>query len=257
MNFKKALITSLAIGLTCFVIAGVFYLSGGHKLFKTQDNYSTVDKIIEKGEKLEGIKDIKVNSDIANVYFEYTDGDALKLELKNPIKESQEPIRIKRNKNTLQLDINKLNKGGNFHLGNSFRNMKESKLNILIPKYYKGNIDISSAMGDIKGQYSGGVLKLDTDMGNIDVELHEAKSGKITTDMGDVKVGIKEDSSLTLNLKTDLGEIKNNLKNTNNTVNAKDNDFKISQDQNIDINKGGNIIDVRTDIGNIELYNLR
>lgn len=257
MNFKKALVTFLVIGMVCFLIASILYLSGGHKLFKTQDNYSTTNETIEKQENIDGIEDIEINSDVSDIYFEYTDENVLELQLKNPIKQSEDPVAIKRNKSTLQVDVNKLNKGVNFQLGKSFRNIKESKLNILIPKHYKGNIDISSAMGDIKGQYSGGVLKLDTDMGNIDVELHEAKSGKITTDMGDVKVGIKEDSSLTLNLKTDLGEIKNNLKNTNNTVNAKDNDFKISQDQNIDINKGGNIIDVRTDIGNIELYNLR
>lgn len=70
--------------------------------------------------------------------------------------------------------------------------------------------------------------------------------------MGNIKVKTKENSNLTLDLKTGLGTIKNNLKNINS---KKDADFMPTEDMRFDVNKGGSLIKIKSGMGNIELYN--
>lgn len=232
-------------------------MTGGYELFKSQDshNYTTENKTIEKEETIEGIEVISINTLVGDIDFKYIDGDVLKLELIDPIQQSEEPIKVKREKDTLKFDINDVDKKINFDIGRSFNNMEGPKVDILIPRTYKGGIDISSAVGNIKGEYSGRELSLSADVGNIDVDINEIESGKITTDMGNIKVKTKESSNLTLDLKTDLGTIKNNLKNIKNLDSDKDTDFMPTGDMKFDVNKGGSLINIESDMGNIEIYN--
>ena len=256
MNLKKIFIIGIVVGVAAFLISGILYTLGGRELFKTQDRYDyTRNETIEKEEPIEGIETIKVNTSVGNINFKYTDEDVLKLELINPIEQSKEPISIKRDNDTLKLDINDVDNKIHFGFSKNLRSMKKCELNMLIPIKYKGNIDVSSEVGNIKGEFIGRALKLTTDVGNIEVEINEIESGEISTDVGNVKVKIKEESNLSLDANTELGKIRNNLKNTTNINNNKNKDFQINQDLKIDVNKGGSLIKIKSDLGNIELSN--
>lgn len=250
-EFEKIFIIGIVVGVASFLITGMLYTFRDRELFKTQNSYdSTINnKTIEKEETIE------MNTNVGNINFKYTDEDVLKLELINPIEQSKEPIIIKKDKDLLKLDINNIDNKMNFRSSRNLRSMKKCELNMLIPSKYKGNIDISSEVGNIKGEYAGKELKLDTDVGNIDVEINEIESGEITTDVGNIKIRIKEDSNLTLSLKTELGKIKNNINNIKNLKNNTDKNFKIMQDIKLDVNEGGNLVNIQSDLGNIELYN--
>ena len=260
MNLKNIFIICIVVGIASILVSGVLYSLGGNELFKVQDSYkdTAYGETIKKEETIENIKLIKVKTNVANINFKYTDEDTLKLELRNPIEQSEKPIKINKNKDTLTLDINDVERRISFGIGRNFKSMKDCVLDISIPNKYKGDIDISSDVGNIKGEYAGKKLKLSTDVGNIDVEVNEIESGDISTDVGNVKVKIKEDINLTLDLKTELGKIKNNLKNIKNVNNNSDvdNDFiGLSQDIKLDVNKGGSLIKIKSDVGNISLYN--
>lgn len=257
MNFKRILLIFIIVAVSSFLVAGLLYVFGGHELFKSQgnSNYITNNKTIEKEETIEDIGAIKVNMNVGNIDLKYTDQDVFKLELINPIKQSKNPIKIDRDQNILNININDVERNMNFHMNKGFNNMKNCKLTLSIPNTYKGNIDILSNVGNITGEYAGGELKLDADVGNIDLKINELESVKITTDIGNIKLKIKEESNLTVSLKTELGKVKNNLKNIKNLDDNNDSDFKIRQDMKFDVNKGGSLIDIKSDLGNIELYN--
>ncbi|AFS77769.1 hypothetical protein Curi_c06960 [Gottschalkia acidurici 9a] len=255
MEIKRIVIVCIIVGLISILIAGALYLMGGYKIFNTQDNYSieTKGRKIAKEESIENVESIKIKASISNVYFQYSDEDILKLELINPLKKSEDPIIINNINNTLTVDINKVNKGLNLK-NDIMKGKVGSTLKISIPNKYKGDMDITSDIGELEGEYSGKNLNLNTKLGDIDVKINEIESGKIVTDIGEIKLKVNENNNLTFDIKTSVGEIENKLRSTK--LNSSDNSFPgMSQKMNFDMNEGGSLIKLESRLGDIEVYN--
>ena len=255
MEIKRIVIVCVIVGLISILISGALYLMGGYKIFNIQDNYSIDTKGIKiaKEESIENVESIKIKASVSNVYFQYSDGNTLKLELINPLKKSEDPIIINNIDNTLEVDINKTNKGLNLK-NDIIKDKVGSTLKISIPIKYKGGIDIASDIGELQGEYSGKNLNLSTKLGDIDVKINEIKSGKIITDVGEIKLKVNENNNLTFDIKTSVGEIENKLRSTK--LNSSNNSFPgMSQKMNLDMNEGGGLIKLESRLGDIEIYN--
>ncbi|KNF07217.1 hypothetical protein CLPU_21c00350 [Gottschalkia purinilytica] len=248
MKLKTIFIICIVVGIGSILASGVLYFLGGNEILKVRNNDKSINKTVIKEEFIDNIQTIKIKSSVSDIYLEYTDTDKLKLELINPLKRSKEPLIIKNDGKKLNIDVNKIYIG----MGNNNINVY-STLNVYIPKKYKENIDIRSDVGKLNGEYSGKNLDLRVDVGNIDLEINEIKYGKISTDVGNINVKIKEENDITFDLETDVGKIENMLKNIK--INSKENSLPgISQSLNFDVNKGGNLIKLRSNLGSIKVY---
>lgn len=276
MKMSKGLKLTLAVLLSIIAVvltAGLVIIIKSDFKFNFDEisissNLST--NLIEEKE-IDNIKDLDINTSVADIYVEESDRNTIKVELysnyaeKYEITEEDDSIKV-------VLEDKKIT-GFNF-----FRKLANVK--IYVPKEYSNLIKIDSKAADIKiGNISNANLQIKSDVG--DIKVKEINNVEITDRVGDIKIekvntlvtevktgDTKIGTVNNIKAKTTTGDIK--IETVNNSLNltSKTGDIKIQtanikEDSKIVSNVGdvkikkttGCYIEGKTNVGDTDINN--
>ena len=175
-----------ALSLTGFLIVAL--RNGTNFNFAIGFSSKESDNLVLDKTYSNNFNDINVQSNAANVYVKGTNSSDIKVLIYS---KSSENEKIETVNNSLNITSKvKTCKGFCF-------NQEISRIEIYIPTFYYGILNINSNYGDIKiGDFPNIELNIDTDAG--DIEIGNAKEVKLDSSYCDIKVGTVEESDIKL-----------------------------------------------------------
>lgn len=252
---NKGLIYILIIFFSILVIvltvSLIFLLKGdvrfGHFNLFTQES----NKLIKEEKYTEIFDDISIDVSAGNIYIKNTNSDNIE-------------VKVYGNDEQLEYDDTdglKIKYRETHCIGFCFG--KSSRIEIMLPSNYVGNIDINNNYGDIEiDKFTNASIKVESDYGDTNIE--EAKILDIESNCGDVSIGVVSNVSI----RSDLGSIHIDkvtsyldVKNDCGDIKIKEIDInKDSQIENnlgsIKVNKTNDIyIDAKNDLGSTDVNN--
>ncbi len=207
--------------------------------------------------EITNIKDINVETDVADIKVEPRDISNIKVELySDNVKEHE----ITEEENDIKVVL-KSEKRNSFGFGRTAPYIK-----IYVPKTYDKNLDVNSRVGDIKvGDLESATLKVKSDVG--DVKVENILDVTIKTRVGDIKIE-KINNYLSLNTKTGDIKIGNASIKKNSKIKTNVGDIRINKtngcyidatsnvgDKSINQNdrKSDIVLEIKSNVGDIDI----
>ena len=239
-------ISTVIVALLCFNFPRVINLYSSNYKYRA-------DKTMNESADLEDIDTIDINCDIADLSIEPYSGSTASIEY---IAKEDSQIKLKKANGKLTIDAIY---GKGPKLDPDFLHNNNIKLIIKLPENYNKELNVDNNAGDIKLNGSFTKAKLNADVGDIDAQVDanylnvtcsvgdaevtgninssniEATVGNIhykpmlskkgehtlKSDVGSIDLDLDEDSNVSVEAKTDLGEINNKFNFTSITKDGK------------------------------------